>query len=125
MLIKISVKCESRNKLNILIWRTVCPSAEEAPPLKVDGGDKDDYILRSEKNVKLGSFRKKIGRLAAEAAQPKSLQLHSIRSDQTCPVTTKTTVNLRFDPADGERLASGISGFVVADQNTNRKSGAS
>ena len=78
----------------------ICPASEEAPPLKVDGGDKDDYILRKEKGVQLGTFRRKIGRLSAEAAQPRSLRLPSIRAVNPCPVTTKPTVNLRFDPAD-------------------------
>ena len=78
----------------------VIPAVEEAPPLAVEGGEKDDYCLRKEKSIQRGVFRKKLGRLTAEASQPKSLRLHSIRSDSTCPVSTMATVKVRFDPAD-------------------------
>ena len=77
----------------------ICPAVEEAPPLKVDGGDKDDYCLRQERNINAGTLRPRIGRFTAEAAQPSSLRLPSIRALSTCPVMTQTTVNLRFDPA--------------------------
>ncbi|KAG8533765.1 uncharacterized protein KY384_001506 [Bacidia gigantensis] len=85
---------EASKKLRIL------PAVDEAPPLNVEGGDKDDFRLRKEKSIKRGVFRKKLGRLAAEAQQPKSLRLHSINSTEACPVTTMATVNVRFDPAD-------------------------
>ena len=84
---------EGSKKLRII------PAVEEAPPLSVEGGDKDDYRLRKEKTIQKGLFRKDLGRLTAEAAQPKSLRLHSIHSDVTCPVTTMATVKVRFDPA--------------------------
>ena len=86
---------EGRHKTMIESAKKVCifPAAEEAPPLKVDGGDKDDYILRREKGVKMGSLRKKIGRLAAEGVQPRSLALHSIHVTDPCPVTTMATIN--------------------------------
>ena len=77
----------------------VCPAVEVAPPLKVDGGDKDDYCIRQEATVNAGTFRPRIGRVTAEAAQPNSLILPSIREKNPCPVMTTATVNLRFDPA--------------------------
>ena len=78
----------------------IVPAVEEAPPLPVEGGEKDDYRMRKEKTIQRGMFRKKLGRLTAEAVQPKSLRLHSIRSDKTCEPTTMATVNIRFDPVD-------------------------
>ena len=78
----------------------IVPAVEEAPPLAVEGGEKDDYRMRKEKTIQRGIFRKKLGRLTAEALQPKSLRLHSIRSDKNCEATTMATVNVRFDPID-------------------------
>ncbi|KAL9101282.1 MAG: hypothetical protein Q9163_003454 [Psora crenata] len=78
----------------------IAPALEEAPPVNAEGGEKDDYRLREEKSIRRGTFRKELGRLTAEAAQPRSLHLPSIHSDSTCPVTTMATVRLRFDPSD-------------------------
>lgn len=89
-----NVAAENSKKLRIV------PVAEEGPPLDVQGGDQDDYKLRKEKSIQRGMFRKKLGRITAEAAQPKSLRLHSIHSQETCPVTTMATLRVRFDPAD-------------------------
>ena len=88
------ILAEGSKKLRII------PAVEEAPPLPVEGGEKDDYRMRKEKTIKRGVFRKKLGRLTAEAMQPKSLRLHSIRSESKCEVTTMATVHIRFDPLD-------------------------
>lgn len=78
----------------------VAPSRDEEPPLIVDA-DNSSFTLRKEKNVRKGVFKigKKIGRLTATVAQPKSLRLphHGKRSPN--PVTTVLAVGLRFDPA--------------------------
>ncbi|KAL9631356.1 MAG: hypothetical protein Q9164_005939 [Protoblastenia rupestris] len=91
---KHTIIAEGFRKLRIM------PALEEAPPLSVEEGDKDDYRLRKEKTIQRGLFRKTLGCLTAEAAQPKSLRLSSIHSDSTCPITSLATVKIRFDPAD-------------------------
>ena len=88
------ILAEGSKKLRIV------PAVEEAPPLPAEGGEKDDYRMRKEKTIQRGMFRKKLGRLTAEAVQPKSLRLHSIRSENKCEVTTMATVHIRFDPVD-------------------------
>ncbi|KAL9620864.1 MAG: hypothetical protein Q9160_004645 [Pyrenula sp. 1 TL-2023] len=77
----------------------ILPAKDEEPPMNV-AEDDDDYTLRKEKDVRKGLLKLgKIGRLVAEASQPRSLQLHPLRSTDTSPVTTSTTISLRFDPA--------------------------
>ncbi|KAL9128482.1 MAG: hypothetical protein Q9217_002860 [Psora testacea] len=98
-----SGRCASRMHMTIAEGSKklrIAPALEEAPPLNAEGGEKDDYRLRKEKTIHRGMFRKKLGQVTAEAAQPKSLRLNSIHSDATCPVTTMATVNVRFDPED-------------------------
>jgi len=85
---------ETSKKLRIL------PAVEEDPPLHAEGGLEDDYKLRKDKSIKRGFLRRKLGRIVAETAQPKSLRLPSIRSDDTAMPTTMATINVRFDPAD-------------------------
>jgi len=76
----------------------VVPAREEAPPLQI-AEDCRDYTLRKERNVKKGLFKfGKIGRLTAETTQPRSLRIPHPSKHCTEPVTTMTTVNLRFDP---------------------------
>lgn len=91
-----NVAAENAKKLRIV------PVAEECPPLDVRGGDQDDYRLRKEKSIQRGIFRKKLGRITAEAAQPKSLRLHSIHSQDAGAITTMATLRVRFDPADAK-----------------------
>lgn len=78
----------------------ICPAREEAPPLPVEEKS-NSWRLRKEKNVRKGVFNigKKLGRLTAEVAQPKSLRLPSANSTTNTPVTTMAAVTLRFDPA--------------------------
>lgn len=77
----------------------ILPAKDEEPPMDI-AEDDENYSLRKEKDVKKGLLKLgKTGRLTAEAVQPRSLQLHPLRSTDTSPVTTSTTVNLRFDPA--------------------------
>ncbi|KAL9117979.1 MAG: hypothetical protein Q9187_005479 [Circinaria calcarea] len=76
----------------------IIPASEIQPPLAVLGVKGSGYCLRKEKDVKKGMFKGKLGRLAAEAEQPKSLSLPSVRSSGSCPVTTMTAINIRFDP---------------------------
>lgn len=82
----------------------ILPAKDEEPPMNVPEDD-DDYTLRKEKDVRKGLLKLgKIGRLVAEASQPRSLQLHPLRSTDTSPVTTFTTISLRFDPACPDQL---------------------
>jgi hypothetical protein len=77
----------------------VIPACDEQPPVDIDG-EKDEYVLRKEKDLRKGMFKGKLGRLSMEAVQPKSLRLSPTRTASTCPTTTMATVMLRFDPAD-------------------------
>ncbi len=93
MLGKHKVLVESSKKLRII------PAVQEEPPLNVRGGIEDDYKLRKEKAIKKGLFKGRLGRLVIQAAQPTSLRLPPLRSQDCSPVTTMATVNVRFDPA--------------------------
>ena len=77
----------------------VIPAVPEQPPLNVLGGADDDYKLRKEKCIRKGTFKGKLGTLVMESAQTRSLRLPFLRAEETCPVTTMATVNLRFDPS--------------------------
>lgn len=76
------------------------PAQEEQPPLSVSE-ESVSYVLRKEKNVRKGVFKigKKLGRLTAEATQPRSLRLPALTNTSRGPVTTMASVTLRFDPA--------------------------
>jgi len=78
----------------------IVSTREEEPPLPI-GEESTSYVLRKEKNVRKGVFKvgKKLGRLTAEVAQPRSLRLPALRSTHNLPVTTMAAVTLRFDPA--------------------------
>ncbi|MCJ1374016.1 hypothetical protein MMC20_005246 [Loxospora ochrophaea] len=78
----------------------IIPAVDEWPPLSVSGGKVDDYTLRTEKDLRKGFLKGKLGRLVIEAQQPKSLRIPPPRSDNSCPITTMATVNVRFDPAE-------------------------
>jgi hypothetical protein len=78
----------------------IVPQKHEEPPKEIR--EETDYILRKEKGVRKGLFKiGKIGRITAETTQPRSLRLPhpQKRIPDSAPVTTMTTVNLRFDPA--------------------------
>ncbi|TKX20604.1 hypothetical protein C1H76_7192 [Elsinoe australis] len=77
----------------------ILPAIDEKPPLSVEGPD-SDYRLRSEKDIRKGVFKGKLGSLIIEAAQPRAMRVPSYKSEQTSPDSTVVTVNLRFDPAD-------------------------
>lgn len=69
--------------------------------MHVEGGSRDDYILRREKGIKKGFGRSKLGRLVVESAEPKSLRLPSVHNaDTDAAVTTLAIINVRFDPAE-------------------------
>ena len=75
----------------------------EQPPLdvKVGGDERYDYIMRREKNIRRGTFQKKLGRLVVQSAQPQSLKLLYPRGPNAeCTPTTMATVNVRFDPVE-------------------------
>ena len=75
----------------------------ELPPLdvRVEGDDRYDYIMRREKNIRKGTFQKKLGRLVVQSAQPQSLKLPYARGPNVdCTPTTMATLNVRFDPVD-------------------------
>lgn len=78
----------------------IVPAQEEQPPMTI-ADDNNSYVLRKEKNVRKGVFKigKKLGRLTAEVAQPKSLRQKAPSSQSREPVTTMASVKLRFDPA--------------------------
>lgn len=78
----------------------IVPAQEEQPPMSVIE-DNASYSLRKEKNVRKGVFKigKKLGRLTAEVAQPRSLRQKAPSSQSREPVTTMASVKLRFDPA--------------------------
>jgi len=78
----------------------IVSAREEGPPLSIDE-ESTSYILRKEKNVRKGVFKigKKLGRLSAEVAQPRSLRLPAPTNAERSPVTTMAAVTLRFDPA--------------------------
>ncbi|KAL8838376.1 MAG: hypothetical protein Q9170_002136 [Blastenia crenularia] len=77
----------------------IIPAVPEHPPLAVQEGNEDDYKLRTEKVIKKGTFKGRLGTLVIESAQPRSLRLPPPRTASPCAVTTMATVNLRFDPA--------------------------
>lgn len=78
----------------------IVPAREETPPLSIDANNAS-FALRAEKNVRKGVFKigRKLGRLTAEVAQPRSLRLPPISSSSSAPVTTMAAVTLRFDPS--------------------------
>lgn len=79
----------------------IVPGKDEEPPIHVQEGEAD-YLLRKEKSVRRGFLRfgNKIGRLVAETSQPRSLRLPHVANRSPDPITTSTSVNLRFDPLD-------------------------
>lgn len=76
----------------------ILPAVDEQPPITIDGSDKD-YLLRSEKDVKKGLLKGKMGRLVLEIAQPKSIRLPALDSEDQPALSTMGTIMLRFDPA--------------------------
>ena len=78
----------------------IIPSLEELPPMNVPCGD-PDYEVRKVKTVKKGLFKTgTIGRLTAEAVQPRALRLPPPSAQSGTPIgTMTTTIRLRFDPA--------------------------
>lgn len=91
---KLVTRADACKKVRIL------PTVDEAPPLRIAGGS-NDYCLRKEKSIQRGTFRKKLGRVCIESAQPRSLQLHPSHHHQDkSSITTMTSVNVRFDPND-------------------------
>ncbi|THV89339.1 hypothetical protein D6C85_04405 [Aureobasidium pullulans] len=77
----------------------IIPTVEEQPPVNVLGPD-SDYILRTEKSIKKGVFKGKLGTLVIEAEQPRSLRLPKLYDPEQTTVSTVTTIKLRFDPVD-------------------------
>lgn len=79
------------------------PAREEAAPLTIQEHPLSQHVMRKEKSVKKGLFKiGKIGRLTAETSQPRSLRLPHPRNRSAEPVSTMTTINLRFDPHSAE-----------------------
>ncbi|ETN46871.1 uncharacterized protein HMPREF1541_01060 [Cyphellophora europaea CBS 101466] len=84
----------------------IVPAKDEAPPVHID--DDGLYALRRERSVKKGLFKiGKVGRITAETTQPRSFRLPHPSKRITEPVSTNTTVCLRFDPvAEGDHPPS-------------------
>ena len=78
----------------------IVPTVDEQPPVNILGDS--DYILRSERSIKKGVFKGKLGTLVIEAEQPKSLRLPKSYDPEETTVSTVATVKLRFDPADAK-----------------------
>ena len=106
------VIAESAKKLRII------PAGTEQPPLHVLDNNEEDHILRKEKDIKKGLFKGKLGRLTVEASQPRGIQLPLETSDNTSPLTTMATINIRFDPTEEDaqppRLGQLINRLKVA-----------
>lgn len=57
--------------------------------------------MRREKNIRKGTFQKKLGRLVVQAPQPQSLKLPYCKEPNADGnPTTMATLNVRFDPVD-------------------------
>ncbi|KAL8803287.1 MAG: hypothetical protein Q9182_003245 [Xanthomendoza sp. 2 TL-2023] len=91
----------------------VVPAVPEHPPLAVLDGKQDDYRLRKEKSIKKGTFQKKFGTLVMESAQPPSLHLPPLRTENPGPVTTMAKIKLRFEPASPEDQPPKLSSLVI------------
>ena len=79
----------------------IIPASEEQPPMSIGTRD-EDYSLRKLKLVRKRLFRGRVGHVAIEAVQPKSLQALASMPDGHRNATTHTTavsLHLRFDPA--------------------------
>lgn len=90
----------------------IVPAKEEDPPMSI-GDDNKDFELRKEKEVKKGLFKGKLGRITAEAPQPTGFRLPTLRNRSSCPISTMTTVNLRFDPVD-DKVQPPLLGSIVS-----------
>ncbi|KAK2861251.1 hypothetical protein FQN49_004396 [Arthroderma sp. PD_2] len=86
----------------------IIPATDVEPPLDVSDNSVE-YRLRSEKSVKRGALRGKLGRIAMAAQQPKPFHLppiHHPGSEETATSeeqetpSTMVKVHIRFDPAD-------------------------
>ncbi|KMU79387.1 hypothetical protein CISG_07791 [Coccidioides immitis RMSCC 3703] len=77
----------------------IVPATDEEPPLDVADSN-EEFRMRSEKIVKKGTLRKKFGRIAVAAAQPKPFRLPSVHSESSENVSpaTMATLHVRFDP---------------------------
>ena len=79
----------------------IVPASEEQPPMSIGMRD-EDYCLRKLKLIRKRLFRGRVGHIAIEAVQPKSLQVPAFIPDRHRDATTQTTavsLHLRFDPA--------------------------
>ncbi|KAF3483735.1 arrestin [Arthroderma uncinatum] len=86
----------------------IIPATDVEPPLDVSE-DSVDYCLRTEKSVRRGALRGKLGRIAMAAEQPKPFHLPPIQrpgsegtatSEEQETPSTMVKVHVRFDPAD-------------------------
>jgi hypothetical protein len=89
----------------------VVPAVEEDPPLNINK-DSKDFELRKEKDVKKGLFKGKLGRIIAEAPQPSGFRLPAPKSRSSCPISTMTTLHLRFDPVDDKHQPPTLESIV-------------
>lgn len=90
----------------------IVPAREEDPPLDIIQDNKD-FVLRKEKEVKKGLFKGKLGRMVAEAPQPAGFRLRTLKDRSSCPISTMTAVNLRFEPID-ENIPPPSFGSIVS-----------
>lgn len=80
----------------------VIPFGEEEPPLSITG-NMHTYRMRTEKDVRGGFGKSKLGQLVAQASQPRPIQLPHPNCETGGTGSTFTKVQLRFDPVDGEQ----------------------
>ena len=98
----------------------IVPATEEDPPLQVEEAYGDGpYVLRRHKDLRKGLFKGRLGSLAIQAQQPRSLQLPpSPRGGDgvmmaSFPASIMATVMVRFDPADESALIQPRLGQLV------------
>ena len=88
------------------------PQRDEEPPVAMS--DEADFCLRKEKSVKKGLFKiGKVGRITAETVQPKSFRLSHPSKKVNQPITTITTINLRFDPLSPEDMPPSLGNLAT------------
>jgi hypothetical protein len=104
------VLTDSIKKLRII------PRADEQPPLRVSGDDRDEYVLKKQKMLRKGIFQGQLGVLTLESTQPRSIHLPAVRpaADAAAgPPSTMAVVDLRFDPAHDDIQPPGLSQLWV------------
>lgn len=77
----------------------IVPAIEEQSPLDTSALD-DEYCLYATKKIKTSLVGRKLGTVTARINQPRSFMFLATEAKNGSPVTTTSTVMLRFDPSD-------------------------